>query len=458
MPLSGALVVAIFLGGFINLVPVPGVTYPATLVIDGLVLLMVAGGFANLLRPGTQIIRPWMLWLFFTAFGFATLTAIGTEPLGARISQFRSHVLYAFVAVYLVTTVRNREQLHWLLRLFMKMSALIAAFGVFQFVFRTQLPDALLYSKDTDLFGYFGSDITRSTGLMGNTIVFGSVMNLAYALHLSRLAVSPSVRHFALSALVCAGGIVTFSRVSIIINVALTVAILVVAAYRRDPAKTLVGGFFLATLVVPATVLMTLATGGYRALAESFIVSELFSGKNAAVAGSTSTHFYYIDYAIQTIQQHPWIGVGVATQKQDSNYGYTHTVVTDGAIWTTAMEVGLIVAGTYAITLLLVMAHQYRVWRTDRLEWPALGLLLFSVLEFGFASVYNSGWFGKGPFLLYWIVFGLVAASFELQRGREPGVSRTRRTRRRSTRPTYRTGAARLSGTGSGRSPASVRR
>jgi hypothetical protein len=408
--IAAALVFTVFFGGFINLAPTGGL-YPATVIIDGLCTIMFAGFILFAATQNRVRVDLWMLFYLLLLLVYVALFAHGIEPLYDKYLNLRNQVLYAFVAIFVATTIRHKDEVLRLLRLAMRLSVWLAAFGIFQFVFRDVLPEWLLVSKDTASFGYFGTDIVRSTGLIGNTIVFSNLLLLFFALHVARLASQFRMSDLIASMVLGVAIVVTFSRVAILGTVVIGVVILVLDAFMRDASKMMVRCFF--TLIFGSAAACMAYIFGFFGdrLTESFVYRDLFMGGNASVQSSTDLHNTFIDMAFAALRKEPWIGLGIASQNQDSINAESALVITDGALWSLLVEGGLVLFAVYSFFLLACCAAAFKAWRTTtELKYAAAAFLVFSVYEFGAAAVYNSAFFGKAPFVMYWLVFGIVIA------------------------------------------------
>lgn len=425
------LVAVVFLSGFINLIPTGGF-YPATVLIDGLYALMLGAFIVSIVRDRTAGRLPaWVAMFVVLMLVYVSLFPNGSESLYNKYLDLRSSVLYAFVAIFIVNTLRTREEALRLLNLAMRFSVLMAAFGVAQFAFRDILPQWLLVSRDTTLFGYYGTDISRSTGLLGNTIVFSTLLLIFFTLYVGKLVAKFRTRDLAAALVLLAAIILTFSRVAIVGAGVIALATIVVVATRRSRINAAIMGF-VALLFATLTLLVVLVSGSLQTqITGSFIFRDLFMGGNASVQTSTAIHNRYIDEAWRVLGESPWVGIGIASQRRGSLNAEDSLVITDGAIWSTLVEGGLVLFTAYAIFLTTCVAAGFKSWRKARTaNYAAAGFLMFSTYELGVASVFNSAFLGKPPFIMYWVVFGVVVAlgrASEAQHDKQPAAGLTDR-------------------------------
>lgn len=407
--LSSLVILVVFFAGFINLIPSPGPAI-ATLMIDGALVVMFFAFVARVAHESGRVqIEFWMIaWLLLVAMYFALIVQ-GGAPLAEQFTTIRSHALYAFIAIYIATALRDRGELTQLLQLIMRLGIAFSVFGIAQYVFRAQLPPWLLASSDTRLFSYFGTDITRSNGLMGNTIVYSAVLLLFLSLWAFKFAQQPTWRTAVGTALVIVALFTTFSRIAIV--GAIVIAVLaVLRMLGRRGIKYLMPGLFTAVAVGAIVTLGLLANPATsQTIGESFIVKDLFGGQNASVQGSTAGHDTFTDFAVKSFGDNPWTGVGIGSQ---SAQGITAVQITDGANLAVAVEGGL---ALFLPWMLLIVATALATLRSRRYLAPehrflAVALFIFIAYQFGAASFVNSAIIGKTPFLLFWSTFGILVA------------------------------------------------
>ena len=191
--------------GFLNLARFSG-TATATIVIDLTVIVLLLGIFTS---GRMRRVEAWALLLVVCLVVSLTLLTVGSESLTGQLLAIRSHLFYAVPAIFLAACVRNTRTPTRVVDAVMA-SGLGSRqfFGCIQYVFRAQLPEWLLVSSDTVLFGYYDTDITRSTGLVGNSIVFSTYLLLILSLWAFKAAANPTVLRW-LAAIVCELGVLS---------------------------------------------------------------------------------------------------------------------------------------------------------------------------------------------------------------------------------------------------------
>ena len=126
---------------------------------------------------------------------------------------------------------------------------------------------------------------------------------------------------------------------------------------------------------------------------------------------STYGHIHVIKQAIDSIALHPWFGIGIGTQSQVSESAASSGAVLDGAAWAILVEGGALLFVTFVLLILSAFSYVYReMGLDDKHDYLVIGFLIFSLYQFGIAAFINSAYFGKTPFIMYWLVFGLIMA------------------------------------------------
>jgi O-antigen ligase len=404
-----AVVICTFLSGFLNLASI-GRLYPATVLIDGLAAAMAIALGVNLLRKRRLSPPPlWISALLLLAFTYVALSFFGQESPYVKLLALRNHVLYAVVAVFAVTFIHRREQARGLLRVLMRLGVGAAAFGIAQFAFRSVLPDWLMVSRDTNLFGYFGTDLSRSTALLGNTIIFSAIMLMFFALFAFKLVYEFDWRTLAGAAVIYCALLASFSRMSIVGGLAVIAAAAVTGVGRTRSIRTLfhwlgggllaLGGAGLAALATLPGALGT-ATGG---------VGLLPFMQNPYQEQSTAGHVNFIQQALHVFETHPLFGIGIGSQSQAAVHTPAAEKITDGAFWIALAEGGATLTVVFVASAVVLVWTLARIWRRgSNPRWLAAGLTVFSIFQLGVASFLNTAFFGKNTFILYWVLFGLT--------------------------------------------------
>ncbi len=350
----------------------------------------------------------------------------GTEPTALELTTFRNVVLYSYIAVFMAYTFDDRREIDALTNLVLVLAGISSVFGILQAVLGNRLPLWLLRPRDAEVFGYFGTDITRSNGLIGNTIVFATYLTLMIALTFAKYMVRPQKRLIVLGVILLAAVYTTFSRAAIV-GAAVVVALTFVLS-RRDVLRAAVR--LVAILIATSAVAFAIYAipAARLAAANSFLYQQLFLGNNASVQGSNAGHALDIALGVQQFNQSPAIGVGLGSQSQISTLSDFGISITDGAFWSRLAETGLLGMGAHIAVALTTIVFAWRLWRSSRrTNYLALAYISYASYEFAVAAFVNSGYYGKTPFVLAWAFFGLAVATgrTETTEGDSPGRGRS---------------------------------
>ena len=328
--------------------------------------------------------------------------------------------------------MRDRSDIASIMRTVMGTGVFVAIFGVLQFGFRATLPPWLLYSRDTELYGYWGTDITRSTGLVGNSIVYGTLMTLVFTLWAAaslRPGLSRNRRLWTVVAAVVAGIAVltSFSRVAIFLCVISALVIVVHALWSRGAVRAIPVAIALTMFSAILAVWFRANLDFQKAVGESFIIEGLFGGANPSVAGSTAVHDEFTRLALESFERNPWVGVGLGSQRQDSSNAGRAPVITDGFHLSTLVEGGLfLMLPTVALLVLVALralAARRHVAPSER--WLIVATFVFVTGQISVAGLYNTGFYGKVPNVVFWVTFGAVVALSRLSDiAEQPGLRR----------------------------------
>lgn len=373
-------------------------------------------GFIVIASRGATV-ELWMVCILVVALISFALIPNGSEGLGTQISAIRSHIFYAGAGLFVAVAIRSQQAIVKIVRFLMHCGLIIAIYGCIQFALRGVLPPFLLYPPDTDLFGYWGTDLTRSTGLVGNVIVFGTLLTLIFSLWVAKFLWCPNPWSAVACLIIAAGVLSTLSRMAIascaVILVALVFTAFVSGRFRLSPVVLTASSLAIAALGI----LVASNSSLHQAAGQSFLWQDLFLGNNASVAKSTDSHFMFQEMALDSFHINPLVGTGIGTQSFDSANAQSQQVITDGFWLATIVEGGLVllvptVMLFAALLVRLVAASRQVDSNTRYLPLAVLAYLVSQVLAAGF---FNTGFYGKTPNVIFWITFGLAAAAARIK-------------------------------------------
>jgi hypothetical protein len=404
-----ALAVSVLYSGWLNLLPTIAGAYPATLLSDGITGLMSLALLAEVMRRrGAVQIPTWVVGVIALTACYIVLATLGSEPFGSEFAEVRTRCGYLVAAIYCYAFLRPPAVAQRVATGLIWLGLPAAALGIGQFIFRGSLPQWILVPAGEELFSYAGTDISRANGFLGNTIVFAAVMLLLFAVTLAKAVREQHARYWLAIALYVGAIFSSFSRMALVCAVGVVILLLAQGLTLREGRARRFGAIVVVA-GVGGTVLLAAAAGGIlqSTLAESFLVNGLFDASNASARGSTTSHLVQVDIAIKYFASNPFMGVGLATQRSDSQFSTSQPVITDGATWLILAEGGLL-AAVPTIVFLLVSARALvaAIKVNSSGQWVAAGVLIFAVMQIGVASFLNSAILGKPVVVLLSILFG----------------------------------------------------
>lgn len=394
--------------GFVNFLPDVGGQYFATFVIDSALLLGVLLVCGKIASSRAQILGRWVIGYGFCCLVFLTLCIISPERPAGLIVAFRNLLGYAAFAAVVSLFSWTEQAAKSCIDILLCLGTALSLFGVAQYVFRGRLPQALVEPRDTAAFSYYGTDIVRANGLVGNTIVFGTLLTLIFLVTLSRALVSKHLIWLMLSIVQFAAVMCTYSRMAIISS--LVGAIVVINWLLFNSVRTRIGWGILAIIagfLVSQTMMLSRVFDSWR---HSFVFGGLFGAENESVAGSNAGHIEDIRIGLEVLARRPIIGLGIGTQAATSERASSGAeVVTDGLWWMLAAEGGVILVVLILCLLALTAGEIMRVGAVSSTLRPyCIGILVYLFVQYGLAGFVNSGALGKAPTVLLWIFVGLA--------------------------------------------------
>lgn len=409
------LVVVLMYAGLINLVPTGSVQL-ATVVTDLLVLAMVVAAVLEAARQRDRVRVPAWCWaLLLLAATYLALLAGGSESLGTELTTMRNVVLYSFVALYPAVRLRSRHAVRTIKRGVIYLCVPVAGLGILQSVAGARLPARFLAPRDAPVFGYFGTTIVRSNGLIGNSIVYSTFLLLMLALTLAVFLESRERRFLLIAALLVVGIFLTYSRIAFVGAFIVVAAVYLIdgAARRRAPARVVA----LTVVAAIAVVLIAVVDPARRYVQGSFVYQSLFLSQNASVQGSNQGHRLDVAIGIDRFHAHPWLGGGIGSTAQYSSLAEFGASITDGAFWARLAETGLVGMAAHALVIVTSLsALAVAAFGARGRSATAVALLAYSLYEVAAAAFVNSAYYGKTPFVLFWLLFGVAIAEHRIER------------------------------------------
>jgi hypothetical protein len=355
------------------------------------------------LIPDVQV---FFLFTLIAVFTLLSIIAVGCYTPGLP-TVLRIRFLYWLIVPSLFVLL-EREDVDNVLRFFVDCGVVFCCFAIVQALFPDVLGSKLLYVEYDGVLGLNWSESTatlvlRSNALMGNSIEYGGVCVILFALALSNLLSNRATPlGIAKVAIIAAGCYFSYSRIACA-GLVVAAAILYFRLYRKPSSSKFLTFFIL---------VMTFGFAGYFVLGGSALMNRFF-GNDAFTQASNAYHANSIGDALDVIADNAVFGTGLGTQTVSSS-----RVISDGWWFQLAAETGLVVLILYFFVYQRIaeLAWQSQKSGVGTEELLAV-VILVCLTYFILASLVNTSFVGRADCSLFMCLIGLYLAS----RGRSEG-------------------------------------
>lgn len=404
--LVGALV---FIGFLTNALPWTSFNF-GTLVVD--ILYVVIGGLSVLRfrradRERLHALRtPLILYAVYSAWCLF-LMFYGDNSFRDRVMGFRNNVIYPGIWIPLALfgrTISFRRIAAWIFY-----GGLVACgLAIVQAFYSEKMPELLLTLHGTDQhFGFYGTNIFRVTGLIGNPLVFSGFSSFMVLLGYMFLGFEARRRARFLVWLPLVAMYYTYTRTS-------NVALLLMWGFAWTVWTTIPlwrrfvrGSFVLVFLVV----MLFGGCFGPELFRQNFFFSRM-SGTEVTSQGSTDDHIDSLKKGLMALRRNPFCGIGLGSQGY-SVKDHTGTFGGDGVYLALLLEtggVGFILAIAILSWFVWQMMVRFAAAPRGGPSYRMYGTLLLAAGYFAMASVLNSAFTARTNLCLYWILVGVMFA------------------------------------------------
>lgn len=397
----------VFIGFITNAVPWTSFNF-GTLVVD--ILYVLIGGLSVLRirsvdRERLKAMRtPLVLYVVYSAWCLF-LMFYGDNSFRDRVMGFRNNVIYPGIWIPLALLGRAVS--------FRRVASIIfygglvaCVLAIVQAFFSDRMPELLLTLHGTDQhFGFYGTDIFRVTGIVGNPLVFSGFSSFMVLLGYMFLSFEARRRARFLIWLPLIAMYYTYTRTS---NVALLLTWgfawciwTAIPLWRR----------FVRIAFVLAFLVIMLFGGcfGPELFRQSFFFSRM-SGTELTSQGSTEDHIESAVKGLAAWAQHPFCGIGLGSQGY-SVKDHTGTFGGDGVYLALLLEtggVGFILAFAILGWFLWRMMVRFAASPRAGPSYRMYGTLLLTAGYFAMSSILNSAFTARTNLCLYWILVGAM--------------------------------------------------
>lgn len=337
---------------------------------------------------------------FFGIFIISLISWIRDITLRMCILGARDYWEFILLGFIIILVIPNEEGHDRLLNYITTFSVVMCAFGIFQFVFHSRLPDSLLHVRSGRLDYVYGLGdlIFRINGLFENAIVFNGIIIISSALTFAALLVKGKSLYRLLGfGIAVIANILTFSRAALVGSI-MVYSIEYILLGKKGRAEK-----YIRVLAISAAgifLFMTFAS-------DTALYQRLFN--SSITLTSDIVHTTTIRQAQEAITDNWLLGLGMGTQGYDS-VGSTVSVIRDGCWMQFALELGVPLALWGGVLLLTLLATANRRLRFVRClsQRISCGVYIAVTLYFIVASFINSSYNAKEVFGLCWVLTGLM--------------------------------------------------
>ena len=397
----------VFIGFITNAVPWTSFNF-GTLVVDILYVLI---GCLSVLRIRSvdrerlkALRTPLILYAVYSAWCLF-LMFYGDNSFRDRVMGFRNNVIYPGIWIPLALLGRAVS--------FRRVAAIIfygglasCVLAIIQAFFSADMPELLLTLHGTDKhFGFYGTDIFRVTGIVGNPLVFSGFSSFMVLLGYMFLSFEARRRARFLIWLPLIAMYYTYTRTS-------NVALLLTWGFAWSIWTTIPLWRRFVRIAFVLTFLAVMLFGGCfgpELFRSNFFFSRM-SGTEITSQGSTEDHIKAAIGGLAAWAMHPICGLGIGSQGY-SVKDHTGTFGGDGAYLALLLEtggVGFVLA--FAIMAWFLWRIMFRFAASPRAgpSFRMYGALLLTAGYFAMASVLNSAFTVRTNMCLYWILVGVM--------------------------------------------------
>jgi hypothetical protein len=347
------------------------------------------------------ILSDFMILFIFFAFSFMLLikTGLDDNALTERLLGWRNYIIYGLPSILFLYINFDK---HKYIRFLTILMTVLCIFAISQYFLHNIYPSDLLKLKiEENSFSFFGTNITRVNGLVGNTIIFTGFSFLASLLNLNIFLTSRKPIYL-VAFVVCYLSLwLTFSRAAWVIGTAMLMFNYMIIAR-----------FKISRLIIFTTIIIILGVTVYAWLnsnTNSFIYRRLFS-QEVSTQGSDVVHFGQINSAIAKLQEQPTLGVGLGTQGGSADT--KHIIISDGWLLQLALEFGVPLAIVFVICLICVLLYGFWIMKFKQSSLDVLAVTFISAtIYFLITGILNSALVGKTVYAVYFIILGLLLSS-----------------------------------------------
>ena len=376
-----------------------------TVLVDAVLILVGLYSLTKGIVIKDKIVFFYFIWIFVFIINFLVQLLFDRTTAVSGILAIRNDVVYTFPFIFCLSLLSTNDGCKKVYNFIVNSGIIICCFAIVQYVGRSFLPINLLVIEGEGVFSFWGTDVVRVNGLVGNTIIFSgfAVIMICYSwAHIINKEGNKRIYLLFISSVI--SNLLTFSRASIVgMIVAIIVEYLIVISNKctkKDFIKRI-------AIIVSAIMLSIVIFIKYAdAITNTIIFQRLTSKNNLWNVGSDSFHFSSIRNAIEVIGQHSIIGYGLGK----AGYSVSNdAIITDGTFWAYLLEFGIPLCILYWAIVASIILKFVR-WINKKAEIVS-SLCLGFLVSNGYliaASIINSAYSARIILIFNWVLAGII--------------------------------------------------
>ena len=145
-----------------------------TVLVDGVLILTLLYTFIKGIIVKEKFVFFYFTWLFMCFIIFLVQLLLDRTTVMGGILSFRNDVVYTFPFLFCISLIRTTDACKKIYNFMTNCGLAVCCFAIVQYFGRAFLPNKLLVVEGEGIFSFWGTDVIRVNGLVGNTIIFSN--------------------------------------------------------------------------------------------------------------------------------------------------------------------------------------------------------------------------------------------------------------------------------------------
>lgn len=381
-----------------------------TVIVDAVLILV---GLYSLIKGiviKDKIVFFYFIWILVCIINFLVQLMFDRTTISTGILALRNNVAYTLPFVFCFGLIRTSDGCKQVYDFIINCGIAICCFAIIQYLGRSFLPTKLLVIEGESVFSFWGTDVVRVTGLIGNTIIFSgfAVIMICYS-WAQIINKEGNIKIYILFISSVISNLLTFSRASIVgMIVAIIVEYFILISNKCSKQEFIKRVAALMFVVVISIVLFIQFAD---VITNTIIFQRLAYKNNLWNEGSDSVHFSSIKKAIEVIKQHSIIGYGLGKAGYSASKG---AIICDGTFWTYLIELGVPVCLLYwgIVGSIIIKFVRYINKKIKMVSSLCLGFFISNGYLIA-ASLINSSYSSRIILIYNWIFAGIISVMIQ---------------------------------------------